>query len=86
MAPSAEQCSELKKLNEALNRQVGDMQSQIIISRDKLKKAKLSLQTEKEETKRLRFAVDRQRMAKEGEVTEKKEMQAQLDAKDKEVS
>ena len=56
------------------------------LSKDKLKKAKLSLQTEKEETKRLRLAVDRQRKAKEGVVIENKEMEAQLDAKAKEVS
>jgi hypothetical protein len=56
------------------------------ISKDKLKKAKLSLQTEKEESRRLRLAVDRQREATKGVVTENREMQAQLDAKDKEVS
>ena len=85
MAPLAEQCSEFKNLNEALNRQLQDVQCQFTISREKLKNAKLSLQTEKEETKRLRLAVDRQRKAKEVVVTENKEMQAQLDAKDKEV-
>lgn len=56
------------------------------ISRDKLKKAKLSVQNEKEESKRLRLAVDMQRRAKEGVLAENREMQAQLDAKDKEVS
>ena len=56
------------------------------ISRDKLKKAKLSVQNEKEESKRLRLAVDMQRRAKEGVLAENREMKAQLDAKDKEVS
>jgi len=85
LAPSAERYSELKNLNEALNRQLEDLQSQIIISSDKLKKAKLSVQTEKEETKRLRLVVDRQRIAKEEAVTDNKEMQAKLEAKDKEI-
>ena len=85
VAPVAEQCSELKNLNEVLNRQLEDQRSQTIISRDKFKKVKQSLQTEKEETTRLRLAVDRQRIAKEREMTEKRGLQAQLDAKDKEV-
>jgi hypothetical protein len=85
VAPLAERCSGFKNLNEALNRQLEALQSQITFSRNKLNKAKLSLQTEKEETKRLRLAVDRQRKAKEEEVSEKKEMQAKLDAKDREV-
>jgi len=84
VAPLAEQCSEYKNLNQALNRQLQDVQCQFTTSRDKLKSTKLSLQTEKEETKRLRLAVDRQRKAKEEVLTENKEMQAQLDAKDKE--
>ena len=86
VAPLADECSKLKNLNEALNRQLEDAQSQMIISKDKLKKAKMSLQTEKEEAKRLHLAVDRQRKAKEVVETENKVMQAQLDAKDKEVS
>ena len=86
VAPLTEQCSELKNLNDVLNRQLDDVQSQNIISRDKLKKAKLSLQTEKEETKRLRLAVERQRKAKEEVETENRGMKALLDAKDKEVS
>ena len=86
MAPLAQKCSEFKSVNEALNRQLRDAESQMAISRDKHKKAKLSLQNEKEESKRLRLAVDMQRRAKEGVLTEKREMQAQLDAKDKEVS
>lgn len=86
MAPLAEQCSDFKNLNEALTRELEDVQCQMTTSRDKLKKARLSLETEKEETKRLRLAVDRQRKAKDGVATENKEMQAQLDAKDKEVS
>jgi hypothetical protein len=81
-----ERCSEFKNRNEALNRQVEELLSQDAISRDKLKKARRSLQTEKEESTRLRLAFDRQRKAKDGEVTEKKEMQAKLDAKDREVS
>ena len=86
MAPLAEQCSEFRNLNETLNRQLRDADSQMAISRDKLKKAKLSVQNEKEESKRLRLAVDMQRRAKEGVLAENREMQAQLDAKDKEVS
>ena len=86
MAPSAERCSEFKNLNETLNRRLEDLQCQITMSRDKLKKARLSVQTEKEERERLRLAVERQMMAKERVVTEKKEIQAKLDAKDKEVS
>ena len=82
----AEQCSEFRNLNEALNRQLRDADSQMAISRDKLKKAKLSVQNEKEESKRLRLVVDMQRRAKEGVLAENREMQAQLDAKDKEVS
>jgi hypothetical protein len=85
VAPAAERCLELKNLNETLNRQLEDLQSQIKVSRLTLKKAKQTVQTEKEETKRLRLAVDRQRLAKEGVVTEKKKMQAELDARDKEV-
>lgn len=73
-------------MNETLNRQLRDADSQMAISRDKLKKAKLSVQNEKEESKRLRLAVDMQRRAKEGVLAENREMQAQLDAKDKEVS
>ena len=86
MVPLAERCSEFQNLNDALKDQLVDMQHQMTISRDKLKRARLSLQNEKEESKRLRLAFDRQRIAKEGEVTEKKEMQAQLDSKDMEVS
>lgn len=86
VVPLAERCSEFQNLNDALNDQLVDMQHQMTISRDKLKRARLSLQNEKEESKRLRLAFERQRIAKEGEVTEKKEMQAQLDSKDKEVS
>ena len=84
VAPLANQCSELKSLNDALNRQLKDMQSQLKISEDKLKEAKLSVQTEKEESKRLRFAIDRERIAaKEGEMDDKKkEVQIQLEAKD----
>lgn len=85
MAPSAERSSGFKDLNENLNRRLNDLQSQIAISRDKLKKAKLSAQAEKDEAKRLRLAVDRQRIAKEGAMTEMKELQTKLDAKDKEV-
>ena len=85
MAPLAERCSELKIRNEILNRQLEEQHSQAAIARDKLKKAKRSLQTEKEESVRLRLAFDRQRMAKNGEATEKKEMQAKLDARDREV-
>ena len=83
VVPLAERCSEYQNLNDALNDQLVDMQHQMTVSRDKLKRARLSLQNEKEESKRLRLAFDRQRIAKEGEVTEKKEMQAQLDSKDK---
>jgi hypothetical protein len=86
VSPLAGQCLEFRNLNGALNRQLKDVESQMTISRDKLKKAKLSLQMEKEEAKRLRHAVDLQRKAKEGVLTENREMQAQLDAKDKEVS
>ena len=86
MVPLAERCSDFQNLNQVLNEQLVDMRYQMTISRDKLKKAKLSLQAEKDESKRLRLAFDRQRMAKEGEVTEKKEMQAQLDSKEKIIS
>ena len=86
VAPFAEQNSELINQNEALNRQVEDLESQKTIFLNKLKKANLSMQTRNEETKRLRFALNRQMIANEGEVTEKKEMQAQLDGKDREVS
>ena len=86
MAPSAERYSELKDLNEALNRRLKDLQVQITTSRDKLKKVKQNLQTEKEETMRLHLAVERQRNAKKEVVTERNDMQAKLDAKDKEVS
>jgi len=85
MAPSAERSSELKNMNETLNRKLEDLHLQITISRDKFKKAKLSAQTEKDETKRLRLAVDRQRTAKEAMATEKKELQAKLESRDKEI-
>ena len=86
VAPSSGRCSEFKNQNETLNRRLEDLQVQITISREKLKKAKLGVQTEKEEAKRLRAAVERQRLATKEVVTEKNEMQAELDAKDREVS
>lgn len=85
VAPLAEQGSELKNLNNALNRQLEDMQDQLMISRDKLKKARMSMQVDKEELKRQRLTINRERIAKEGEMAEKKEMQAQLDEKDSKV-
>ena len=81
----AQQCASYKTLNEALNQQLKDLQVQNHISRDKYKKAKLSVESEKQETKRLRFAVERQRLAKEGVITEKKELQAKVEDRDKEV-
>jgi septal ring factor EnvC (AmiA/AmiB activator) len=86
VAPSAERCSEFKHMNEALNRQLEDLRSQTTIFREKLKRAKLTAQTEKEETRRLRLAVDRQRIAKEAVVTENKKLQAKLESRDKEAS
>jgi len=85
VAPFAERCSELKNLNEALNRQLEDLRSEATVSREKLKQEKLTVQTEKEESKRLRLAVDRQRTAKEAVVTEKKELQAKLESRDREI-
>lgn len=86
MAPSAERCSEFKHLNETLSRRLEDLRSQTTIFREKLKRAKLTVQTEKEETRRLRLAVDLQRIAKEAAVTGNKELQAKLESRDKEAS
>jgi len=85
VTPSVERCSEFKNLNEALNRQLEELRSHATIFKEKLKRAKLSVQAEKDETKRLRLSVDRQRIAKEAVMTEKKELQAKLESRDKEI-
>lgn len=86
VASSVERCSEFKNQNDALYRELEELRSQFTISREKLKRAKLTAQAEKDETKRLRLAVDRQRIAKEAVVTDKMELQAKLDSRDIEVS
>lgn len=85
MAPSSERYAELRSLNEALNRRLRDLESQIKLFRDKHKLAKLCVQTEKEEVKRLRIVVERQRSGREIAITEKNELQAKVEERDREV-
>ncbi|KAF8801412.1 hypothetical protein BYT27DRAFT_7114935, partial [Phlegmacium glaucopus] len=85
-APLADRCAEYKTLNEALNRQLEDLRSQNQISRDKYKMAKRSLQTEKEETERLRLAFERQITANKAMMKGKNETQAKLEEQGKEVN
>ena len=85
MAPSVERCSELKNSNEALTRQVQDLQSQIKISKEMHKRAKINAQTEKDEVKRLQLAVARQRAATEVATTAKRQLEVKVEQQDKEV-
>jgi len=84
-APLVDRYAESETRNETLNRQVEDLQSQNRISRDKRKMAELSVQTGKEEIERLRLVVERQRIAGESAMTEKNELQAKIERRDKEV-
>jgi len=85
VAPLVERCSELRNSNEALTRQVQDLQSQIKISKEVLKKAKVNTQTERDEVKRLHLAVARQRAATEVVMTDKKQLEAKVEQQDKEI-
>ena len=85
LAPLAKQYSEVKKLNEALNQQVKDLESQAKTVRLRHEKAKLDMENEKEETKRLRLALERQRVLRETEQTENQALQTRVEQCDREV-